>query len=204
MAGRLTPLEIFSPCGTVRISVRIVRNVVILGLGKTEFSETTEQRTLKPINPVRMSSLPITGWAVYLSDYEPASRPIGVPFPVTVVILLFVAASVLTDLTEYSRHLPYEDQLVNSVAWNNRFSLCGSCKVDKYSVKVMHVSFSVEVVYICMVTIVHYIINSRTIPAEWSHCICLSVCHLILNLPCDHPILYVPQSSLCFCCSLFY
>jgi len=62
-----------------------------------------------------MISLPITGWAVYLSDYEPASRPTGVPFLVTVVILLFVAASALTDLTEYSRHLPYEDQLVNSV-----------------------------------------------------------------------------------------
>ena len=43
MADHLTPVEIFSHCGTVRIFVRIVRNVVILGPGKTEFSEIPEQ-----------------------------------------------------------------------------------------------------------------------------------------------------------------
>jgi hypothetical protein len=100
---------------------------------------------------------------VYLSDYEPASRPIGVPFPVTVVILLFVTASALTDLTENSRHLPYEDQSLNSVSGNSRFSLGGSCKVDKYAVEAMHVSFSAEVVYICMVTILHSSSSSSSI-----------------------------------------
>lgn len=91
---------------------------------------------------------------MYLSDYEPASTT-GVPIPVTVVILLFVTASALTDLRENLGHLHYEDQSVNIVAGNHRFSLWGSYKVDKYSVDTVHVSFSAEMVYICMVTTVH-------------------------------------------------
>lgn len=155
MAGRLTPVKLFFRCGTVRILVPIVRYVVLLGLRKPEFSETPEQtfETHKP----RTNEIPthITGWAVYLSDYEPASRPIGVPFPVTVVILLLVTASALSDLRKNFRHLHYEDQSVKTVSGSNRFSFWGSYKVDKYSVDALHVSFSAEVVYIWMVTPVH-------------------------------------------------
>jgi hypothetical protein len=82
------------------------------------------------------------------------SRPTGVPFPVTVVILLFVTASALTHLIKISRNFPYEDQSVISVKGNYLFSLWGSCKVDKYCVEAMHVSFSAEVAYVRVVIIV--------------------------------------------------
>jgi len=90
---------------------------------------------------------------VYLSDYEPASRPIGVPFPVAVVILLFVTASGLTDSPhKNSRHLPYEDQ---SVTLGNTQNVSVTKIVGSSSIQCTETKYGRRIQLLALVVMIH-------------------------------------------------